>query len=118
MAETGNIFDNQEAMSDEQLLSYLKGKLTAEELHEVEKQMADSAFVNDAVEGLQDFSSNKKLEDYVAQLNTQLGQQLNVRKQQKEKRKIKDLQWPLVAVAIILVLCLVAYAVIRMFQHR
>jgi len=118
MAETENILSNDEMMSDEQLLSYLKGNLTAEELHEVEKQMADSAFVNDAVEGLQNFSSNKKLEEYVAQLNTQLSQQLSARKQQKEKRKIKDLQWPLIAVAIILLLCFIGYVIIRMYQHN
>lgn len=118
MEETGNILSNEEMMSDEQLLSYLQGNLNADELHEVEKQMADSSFINDAVEGLQNFSSNKKLEEYVAQLNTQLSQQLSTRKQQKEKRKIKDLQWPLIAVAIILLLCLIGYVVIRMFQHN
>ena len=117
MAEAENILTNGDNVTEEQLMDYLKGNLSGDSLHEVEKLMADSAFVNDAIEGLQNFPQNKNLEEYVAQLNKQLHQQLDNRKQQKERRKIKDLQWPLIAVVIILLLCLAGYIVLRMYNR-
>jgi hypothetical protein len=98
-------------------LLYLQGKASAGEAHEVEKQMADDAFVNDAVEGLQSFTSPKKLDDHVGQLNKKLQQQLNIKKQKKEKREIKHLSWIILAVIIILVLCVLGYVVIHMIEH-
>ncbi|WP_153799406.1 hypothetical protein [Foetidibacter luteolus] len=116
MAKAPTIVNDNEGLSNEQLMNYLKGNLSAEELHELELQMADSAFVNDAVEGLQAFSKDKKLEEYVAQLNGNLQEQLNNRRQLKEKRKIKNMQWPLVALIIILLLCFLGYVVVRMLK--
>ena len=40
-------------IEQDKLLDYLNKKLPAAEAHEVEKQMADDAFMNDAVEGLE-----------------------------------------------------------------
>src|SRR6478736_4896344 len=98
MSDANNILPNFSDITEEQMLNYLKGNLSAEELHELEKLMVDSDFVNDAVEGLQDFKSNAKMEAYVKQLNVQLQQQLNERKVKKEKRSIKDMQWTYIAV--------------------
>ena len=51
--------------------------------------MVESEFIDDAVEGLQAFSSESKLEHFVDEINKNLGIQLQERKQKKEKRKIK-----------------------------
>ena len=66
MAEAENILTNGDNVTEEQLMDYLKGNLSGDSLHEVEKLMADSAFVNDAVEGLQKFPQNKNLEEYLS----------------------------------------------------
>lgn len=113
-----NIQGNEEEFSNEQLKKYLSGKASAEEAHAVEKEMADSNFMNDAVEGLQSFSSDKKLDDYVNDINKKLHQQLEGRKQKKEKRRIKDLSWIIIAVIIILLLCIIGYMIIRMQREK
>ncbi len=60
MADVTNIlFNSDDELNEEELINYLKGNLSGDALHEVEKKMADSAFTGDAVEGLQNFSSDK-----------------------------------------------------------
>lgn len=107
-----NILNNEEELSDEQLMNYLKGCLSKEEAHGVEEQMVDDCFVNDAIEGLQQFSSNKKMDDYVRQLNLHLQQQTAAQKQRNNRRRSKDLPWTIQALLIVLLLCILAYVVI------
>jgi anti-sigma factor RsiW len=118
MADLSNILQSDDELNEAQLKKYLSGEANAEELHAVEKNMADDDFVNDAVEGLQAFSSEAKLNDYVAQLNKKLHQQLEAPKERKAKRTIKDLPWVILAVIIILLLCIVAVWVIRIQKER
>ncbi|QEC67151.1 hypothetical protein FRZ67_07540 [Panacibacter ginsenosidivorans] len=118
MADLSNILQSNDDLNEEQLKKYLSGEASAEELHAVEKNMADDPFTNDAVEGLQNFSSEAKLNDYVEQLNKKLHQQLELPKKRKEKRRIKDLSWVIIAVIIILLLCIVAVWVIRIERER
>ncbi len=118
MSDIQNIILNDDEMNEEQLMNYLKGNLSNEELHNVEKQMANSEFVSDAIEGLQTFSSNSKLDKYVHQLNQSLHQHLINKKQQKEKRKIKDFSWIILSVIIILLLCLLGYVVISLQKKK
>ena len=40
-------------------MDYLSDKLSGKDKHEIEKLMADSDLVNDAVEGLQQFENKK-----------------------------------------------------------
>ena len=44
-------------IEQEKLLEYLNKNLSAAEAHEVEKQMANDEFMNDAVEGLEKFKN-------------------------------------------------------------
>ena len=118
MSDISNILQSDDELNEAQLKKYLSGEADAEELYAVEKSMADDPFVNDAVEGLQAFSSESKMDDYVAQLNKKLHQQLETPKDRKNKRRIKYLPWVIVAVIIILLLCIVAVWVIRMQRER
>ena len=64
-----NILSNlNKDIEQEKLLDYLNKNLSAAEAHEVEKQMADDAFMNDAVEGLEQFKNKKNLTLLVEQL--------------------------------------------------
>ena len=49
-------------VDQETLLLYLQGKLSEEKKHEVEKQLLQSDFEDDAVEGLQEFKDKEKLQ--------------------------------------------------------
>jgi cytoskeletal protein RodZ len=118
MADLSNILEEQEPLNDEQLMKYLQGKLSDEEQHEVEKQMADSDFMNDAVEGLQHFRSNRNIDQYVLQLNHELKKQTNIKKKRREKRKLQKNDWITLSVIIVLLLSILCYVVIREIKQR
>jgi len=104
-------------LSDEDLMKYLDGKLSDQESHELEALMADSAFVNDAVEGLQQFGEKDKLQDFVQQLNKDLQKKVAEKKLKKEKRSIKNINWITLAVVFVIFLCILGYIVIRLYQR-
>jgi hypothetical protein len=68
-----NILSNSNKdIDNQQLMDYLSGNLSGEPMHEVERSMADNAFLNDAVEGLQQLHDRKDIQVYVEELNTAL----------------------------------------------
>jgi anti-sigma factor RsiW len=114
-----NILSNSNKDIDNQkLMDYLAGKLSEQEKHEVERWMADNDFANEAMEGLQDFSGKKDLNNYVDQLNKELNQYIQQKKQRREHRKIKDQPWTYLAVFLILLLVIMGWIVIRMIQNK
>ncbi len=118
MTDLKDILQEDEDMHQEELLRYLEGNATPEERFTIEKQMADSDFVNDAIEGLQDFQDKKKIQQYAAQLNLQLRKQTNRKRKIKLKLIIKDQNWVLIAIVTILLFCVLAYWVIRIYQQQ
>lgn len=108
-----NILSNSNKDIDNQkLMDYLSGKLSDQEKHEVEMWMVDNDFENEALEGLQQMGSNKKLEGYVDQLNKELSTYIKDKKSRREKRKIETGFWVYVAIAFILIIVVVAYVVL------
>jgi hypothetical protein len=118
MTDLTNILQSNDELNEEQLKKYLSGEANAEELHAVEKTMADNEFVNDAIEGLQDFSSQAKLNDYVEQLNKNLHQHLEQPKERKRKREIRNLSLIIIAVIIILIICVIGYWIIKIQREK
>ena len=109
-----NILSNSNKDIDNQkLMDYLSGKLSAEEKHEIEKQMADSDFVNDAVEGLENVKNKKNLSTFVEQLNSDLHKQLDKKKKRKQKRALKDQPWLYLAIILLLLLTIICFIVIK-----
>ena len=102
-------------IEQEKLLDYLNKKLSASEVHEVEKQMADDEFMNDAVEGLDDFKNKKELSLYVEQLNLDLKKQLDKKKRKKEKRRLKEQPWIYFTIVLLLVLIVICNILIRKY---
>ena len=111
-----NILSNlNNEIEQDKLLDYLNKKLPAAEAHEVEKQMADDEFMNDAVEGLEKFNNKKDLSLYVQQLNHGLQKQLEKKNKRKEKRKLKEQPWVYFAIILLLVMAVVCYVVIKKY---
>jgi anti-sigma factor RsiW len=109
-----NILSNSNKdIDNQQLMDYLSGQLSGEQQHAVERTMADSAFVNDAVEGLQNIPDKKDLQLYVDELNTALQKSVEKKKRRRLKRRLKDEPWAYVAVILILLLCIIAYVIVR-----
>ena len=100
-------------IEQEKLLDYLNKKLSAADAHEVEKQMTDDAFINDAVEGLEQFKNKKDLTLLVEQLNNDLKKQTAKKKLKKEKRKLRDQPWLYFTLVLLLILVVISYVLVK-----
>ena len=105
-------------IEQEKLLDYLNKNLSAAEAHEVEKQMAQDEFMNDAVEGLENFRNKKDLSLLVQQLNRELKKQTEKKKAKREKRKLKDQPWLYITIVTLLLLVIIAYIVIKKYSGQ
>jgi len=105
--------DNAEPLSDEELLQYLDNAIPEEEKHAIEKKLADGSFESDALDGLAQLKSTDAVKRNVSQLNKKLQQQLQDKKQRQQKRKFKEMEWIVFAILILLLICVIGYAVIR-----
>ena len=105
-----NILSNSNKdIDNQQLMDYLSGKLTEKERHEVERSMADSDFMNDAVEGLQELENKKNLQTYVTQLNAALQKDLKKKKQRRGRRLLKYPWITWTAIVLVLLLLIVCF---------
>lgn len=86
--EIKNILNNSNKDIDNQkLMDYLSQQLSKQDTHDLEKMMAEDDFINDAVEGLEQFDNVKKLPLSVEQLNRELKNKLLKRRAEKKKEK-------------------------------
>lgn len=119
MTDLKDILNTDDELSDEELMKYLEGSASEEEIFAIEKQMADSSFVNDAVEGLQNFTNPVQVNEYVEQLNRQLHKYTAQKKAGKKKRRLKEQNWVVIAILAILALCVTGYLLIHFYsKHR
>jgi hypothetical protein len=114
-----NILSNSNKDIDNQkLMDYLGGKLSDHEKHEVETWMIENEFANEAVEGLQKFSDKKDLQLYVDQLNKELNQYIQEKKNRRERKKLKDNPSIYLTVFVILLLIVLGYFVIQLLMKK
>lgn len=102
-------------IDNQKLMEYLRHELNKADNHEVEKNMANDDFVNDAVEGLQDFDTKKDMQSYVTDLHHDLKKQLAKKKKRKAKRQWKDQPWLYLTIVIILILLVLCYVVVKSY---
>ncbi len=100
-------------IDQETLLQYLQGKLSAQEQHDLEKQMMDNDFDVDALEGLQEFKDKKSISGLVDQLNSSLKKRTEKKKRFRERLKLRFDSSLIIAVVIILLLIVISYIIIR-----
>ncbi len=112
-----NILNNSNKDIDNQkLMDYLSKKLSKQESHDVEKMMADDEFMNDAVEGLEQFNNVKKLPLSVEQLNRNLQKQLAKKKSRKEKRTIKNQPWIYFTIILLLLVTIICFIIVKKYM--
>jgi len=116
MEDDNYILPNDNELDEALLMKYLEGRLSEEERHVVESQMADSAFVNDAVEGLESFSNKNDIQPYITELNSQLKKHTRTKKAKRLKRKLPDMGWIISTLVIVLLLCLIGFVVLKMHE--
>ena len=100
-------------IEQEKLLEYLNRNMSDAEQHSFEKQMNDDEFMNDAVEGLQSLDNKTNIASLVQQMNADLKKQLDKKKKRKEKRKLVEQPWIYFSIVLLLLLCVIAYVVIK-----
>lgn len=105
--------NNDQHINNKQLLTYLNNELSNEELHNFEKEMANSNLLNDAVEGLSMLPNKKSIDVYVNDLNKQLQQYTSSKKQRRLKNKLNVDDWAIYAAIIIIALCIIGYFIIK-----
>lgn len=104
-------------IDQETLLKYLQGQLTEEKKNEVEKKMMANDFNTDALEGLEEIKNKERLSFLVENLNHELKKKLKLKKQKRDKFRIKEQPWLYISILIILLLIILSYFVIhRMMQ--
>lgn len=115
MKDPVNIWNADDEINDDELMKYINKKSSDNEQHNIQSKMNDSSFISDAVDGLEQFSSSQKINNYVENLNTGLHKKLKD-KSSKRKRGIKSLSLEIVSIVIIIVLCILGYVVIEMMK--
>ena len=107
--------DNNKDIDNQKLVEYLSGRLSGADKHEIEQLMADSDFMNDAMEGLEHIKDKKDIQPYIDQLNKTLQGLLEKKKIRREKRRLKEYPWIYFTLVLVILLCIVGYFVIRQF---
>ncbi len=113
MTDLKDILNHEDELSTEELMRYLQGNATEEERFAIEKQMADSFFIDEAIEGLQHFKNPAQVKEYAEQLNKQLQKQTAKKVSRKNKRKLKEQNWLIMAILAILLFCVTGFLLIH-----
>jgi len=115
MKEMNEIWNTEQGkpLPEEKLRSYLEGKLSPEEQHEVETWFSEEGLESDAVEGLRDLTPNET-GHALDRIHRTLNRQLH--KRRSRRRVIPGSRSVWVAVLIVLMLIVLAYIVIYLTQ--
>lgn len=116
MSQWNNIFKKDADVSEEELLQYLNQELSEAEMQAIEEKMADSAFHQDALEGLAQINNKSSIQSITNSLNQQLSKQISRRSKRTKKRPIQDQQWLIVVVLSVLILSIVGYLLIHFYR--
>ena len=108
--------DSNKDIDNQKLMDYISGKLSKQEAHELEKEMADNELMNDAVEGLRSIKDQHAIQSYVEQLNKNLHTQLQHKKAKRQKRRLRDQPFVYIAIVLVLALIVITYMVIHKLQ--
>ncbi len=97
-------------LSEDKLMAYLEGELSAAEQHEVEQWLADEGMESDALEGLHGMKADDTRHS-ISKLNHKLRSAILSKKRKRRSLKTEYVTWT--AILIILLLAVLAYIVIR-----
>ncbi|MCA6441498.1 MAG: hypothetical protein ACRC0I_09400 [Sediminibacterium sp.] len=118
MSDWKNILPSTSSITEEQLIQYLEGDASPELRFEIEKQMSESPFLDDAVEGLQQYKSPTALSALQLQLRKQLKQSLKLKAKRNKRKLFQHQYWLIYAVLGVLILCIIAYLIIHFYGHK
>lgn len=106
--------DNEQPISEEELLQYLDNNVPDKEKYNIEKKLIDNPFEEDAVQGLAAIHNTDAVATYVKQLNSKLTQLAT--KKQRKKRELNITKWVVLAIMVLLFICVIGYFLITLYQ--
>ena len=113
-----NILSNLHSEVDQEtLLRYLQGQLSAQQQHELEKNLLNEEFEAEAMEGLEAFKNKKAISGLVEQLNLDLKKKMAKKKERRQRRELKLNVWTLIAIVLILIVVVLGYFVIHRLRQ-
>lgn len=99
-------------IDQETLLKYLNNQLPEDKKHEVEKQMLESDFTDDAMEGLHQIKDKQQIEYMVEMLNRDLKKKTEKKKRLRKKLELKQQPGLYIAVFLLILLIIICYIII------
>ncbi len=117
MSKPNNILPN-EGINNNELLKYVTNTLTDTERATIDAQIAEDAFAQDAVQGLQAFANTPSIANHVAELNNHLVKQTRANKSRKSRRPLPSNLWIIIGISIVLSLAVLGYGIIYLLQHK
>ena len=106
------------SVDQETLLLYLQGKLSEEKKHEIEKQLLQNEFDEEAMDGLQEFKDKEQLQYMVEMLNRDLKKRTEKKKKRRDKMKIPDQPWLYISILILIILIVISYLIIYKYLQN
>ncbi len=100
-------------IDQETLLQYLKGQLSEEKKHELEKELLDNEFASDAVEGLQQMKDQRQVDHMVEMLNRDLKKKTARKRLRRRQLELKDNSWLYISILILVLLIVLSYFIIH-----
>ena len=117
MTDLDNIWKDESAagkeLPEEKLLAYLEGRLTGDELREVEEWLSNEGIESDAIEGLQELRQGEA-QQITSKLNNQL--QGSLKKKRRKRRGMMEHKWSWIAICVILLLAVLGFGVIFLMR--
>ena len=106
------ISSNEHPVSQEKLIQYLEGSLPDLERQQIEKQLEEDEFLNDAMEGLHQITDSQQISQVVNDLNRSIQKQVTTQQRKKNKQPIFSLYWVYIAIMLLIILILSAYLIL------
>lgn len=118
MSDWKNILPSTSSITEDQLIEYLEGNASPELRFEIEKQMSESPFLDDAIEGLQQYNNPTQLSTLQLYLRKELKQTLSHKAKRNKRRLFQDQHWVIYAVFSVLILCIIGYLIIHFYGRK
>lgn len=111
MSSTNEIWNSGKGnLSEEQLIAYLEGRLSAGQQREIERLLSDEGMESDAIEGLKELQPKNTVRS-VQKLNAQLHR--FALKKKRRTRPFSENRWTWIAILLVLLLCIMSYLILH-----
>ncbi len=91
-------------------MQYINDSMSHENRNDIEREMENDPFVNDAVDGLQEVSK-EQLPILINEINHKLLKEVSKKKKRTRKTLVVNQSWTYVAVLLILLLLIITYLI-------